>query len=303
MVFPSTPYVVLIRSQLRVSNIPQQGPILHISRTCSLSSYSLCILGGNNTYMEETAQKVDSDAFAWCFPQIPPYFEPIYPLNPFIFFPYFQPPQLKSPEEQIAVETTGLKKSARGRRTRPDTILLNRFRNINKAGRSPKKEYLRIHLIRGLKRAIRQILEKQRSFSPLNRVDKGDEEAVQHWSLFKAAVKQNKATLKAVSAPTLDTLSKRPRSTKYAEPEDTYNCYNNAFCKSFLSNSVIRKVFELYLNVVFADMDEKVLSQRFGFEARAESEEERGEDWQKLREFLYGDMLTELKIEPFNKEK
>ena len=252
--------------------------------------------------MEEAAGKIVSDAFAWCFPPIAPCFESTYPLSPIIFFPYFQLPQLAPSEAEIATERAALSRPPRGRRTRQDTLLLQRFRNINKAGRSPKKEYLRIHLIRGLKRAIRQILEKQRSFSPLNRVDKSDEVALQHWNLFAAAVKQNKATLKAISAPKLDTLSKTS-STKYAEPEDTYNCYNNAFCRSFLSHSATRKVFGLYLNVVFTDMDEKVLSKRFGFEARAETAEERGEDWKKLKQFLYGDMLEELKIEPFNKKK
>jgi hypothetical protein len=133
-------------------------------------------------------------------------------------------------------------------------------------------------------------------------VEKSDEVAMHHWNLFAEAVKQNKATLSVIAEPKLDTISERSR-TKYAEPEDTYNCYNNSFCRSFLSNAATRKVFGLYLDVVFTDMDEKVLSKRFGFEATAESEEERGEDWKKLKQFLYGDMLEELKIEPFNKKK
>ena len=129
----------------------------------------------------------------------------------------------------------------------------------------------------------------------MNSVEKEDTVAVCHWIWFKSAVKRNKAALKALSQPKLDTLEGNSPS-KYKELPDSWSCYNNAFCRLFLSHAAVQAVFGFYLNVVFSDMREEVLARKFGFEAVADSAQQRNGDWEELRQFVYKGMLEELQI-------
>lgn len=254
--------------------------------------------------METDAEFVAAQAFPWCLPPLlPPIFPPRCPPFPFIFLPFAQSLLAESSVPTAAEQSETTNKHSRGRKVRPDTILLNKFRNTNKAARAPKKEYLRIRVIRGLKRAIRQVLDKQRSFTSMNSVEKDNPVAMYHWNLFKTAVKRNQNALQALAQPKLDTLeAKSP--PKYEEFQDSYSCYNNAFCRDFLSNAAVQAVFGFYLNVLFADMQEEVLTSKFGFEAMADSALQRSWDWENLRQFLYKGMLEDLRIKSaYEREK
>lgn len=181
--------------------------------------------------------------------------------------------------------------SNKGRRKNPESKLFEQFRSCNRTrgkAKPPKKEYLRLRLIRGFKRSIREVIaNKVISRKALHRPDTVNREK---WMQFVEMVKANPELL--ALAETKEGPATDGRA--YKTSTDTYRSHNNAYCKDFFTSDVIRCAFLSYLEVVFYEVEEKDLSQKLGFCAIAKTRSERIKAWSELKTYLSQGLLEEL---------
>jgi len=176
----------------------------------------------------------------------------------------------------------------KGRKLAKETIILKKFRKHKKiAGgyKAPKKEDLRMSLIRGFKRKITfaarhvqvylllfpsSILQKQIEFADF---------VQSHPELLSSA--------EPTAGPATDGKAYRDSL------EDAYRSYNNHYCREFFANPSTREAYQLYLKLVFAEEDEKAWEENLGFQAVGE-EAERLQAWEELRVYLTSELVVEL---------
>lgn len=180
----------------------------------------------------------------------------------------------------------------KGRKVNPETVLLARFlNNTRHQGHSkpPKKEYLRVKIIRGLKRAIREVASGQPpSRKKLHNPSPG---AFNVWTVFSDFVTSHPELIR------LSATSEGPATDGKAirgRPEDKYRCYNNQCCKDFFGFPEVRQAYQLYLDLIFAQAEEKDLAEKLGFYAVAKTAEERMQAWKDLKSYLSVQLIEEL---------
>ena len=181
----------------------------------------------------------------------------------------------------------------RGRKTKSDTLLLDQFESIRPPYARPKKEYLRIRVIRGFKRAIRQVHEKYTPRTKIHRVPENDALAQEQWTNFKLFVRRNKEELLAASLTT-EGPNTEGVALRTSEEWTGHKCHTDTYCREFFKSPTIREGFTRYLDVVFSHEDDQALSQRFGFQAKGSSDSEKGKAWAALKSFLYAGMIADL---------
>jgi len=182
----------------------------------------------------------------------------------------------------------------KGRKVNSETLLLARFLNNKRhLGRSkaPKKEYLRVKVIRGLKRAIREVAKGQ----PPSRkkLHNPSPYAPNVWAAFSDFITSHPELVQLSATnegPATDGKASR------SKPEGQYRCYNNLCCKDFFDFPAVRQAYELYLELIFAQVEEKDLAEKLGFYAVARSAEERMLAWKDLKSYLAVQLIAELAV-------
>lgn len=166
---------------------------------------------------------------------------------------------------------------------------------------TPKKEYVRCKLIRGHKRAIRQILKNIIPKTTIHKFSATDIKAHNLWLLIQQIVIKNIPTFaglsKTESGPITDGRAKRSNeSLKKCEKS-----FNAAFCKAYFSNQDVRESFSHYLNLIFVDFDPNILTKKFEFSCCRNDKHtvECLEKWCELQKYLKNEMLKELDCDPF----
>lgn len=176
----------------------------------------------------------------------------------------------------------------KGRKKKPESDLFRQFLNTksNKGVSSaPKKEYLRLRLIRGFKRAISEIAA-QRCISR-KELHHPSSSGLEKWIQFSDYIKSHSELTALVR------MKKGPdRPCRMYK----YRSHNNAFCKDFFMSEMVKKAFLLYLDVVFYQAEEEELERKLGFFAVSESRSERLQSWSALRTYLSTGLLEELSI-------
>lgn len=180
----------------------------------------------------------------------------------------------------------------KGRKTNPETFLLAKFRNNKQhkgAANAPKKEYLRVKVIRGLKRAIREVTSgKSPSRKKLHHPTPS---ASIQWTIFSDFIIANSAFPRL--AATYEGPATEGKTYRIAA-NDKYRCYNNQCCKDFFDSQLVRQAYYLYLELIFANAEDRDLAEKFGFTAIGKSKEERMAAWSELRSYLSVTLLAEL---------
>ena len=184
---------------------------------------------------------------------------------------------------------------------KPDQKVLSQFDTYRKSAKiPPKKEYIRCKLIRGHKRAIRQIISNQLPKATIHKFDPEDSKAQSLWMMMKQLYITNQSELDSISktesGPVTDGRSKRDKdSIKSSEKS-----FNSSFCKAYFHSKSVRDSFGVYLDLVFSLFDPRVLSEKFEFYCcRSELHSvDCLEKWVSLMEYLKTDMLTEVGCEP-----
>ncbi|OMJ74524.1 hypothetical protein SteCoe_26526 [Stentor coeruleus] len=185
---------------------------------------------------------------------------------------------------------------------RNDSKVLAQFDTKRKSSpQAPKKEYVRCKLIRGHKRAVRQILSNLIPKTTIHKFNATDIKAHSLWLLIQQIVSRNLSTFqglsKTESGPITDGRAKRTNeSMKKCEKS-----FNAAFCRAYFANNDVRESFCHYLNLIFVEFDPVILSQKFEFSCCRNQKHTVDclQKWSDLQRYLKTDMLKELDCEPF----
>ena len=194
-------------------------------------------------------------------------------------------PSFRESREPISKENNSKNRPRSRSRNRNKSFLseVMILKKFLKGTKDPKKEYVRCNLIRGHKRAIRQV-------------------QTENWLKFAFQVKSNEIILKAKSqtteGPITDGKTKRKASNINNE---ILKSFNDTFCRDYFNSEVVVESFVKYLAIIFSSMDPESLIERFKFrccrnEENGSHNDECKENWIELRKYLEETMIQELKI-------
>ena len=189
-------------------------------------------------------------------------------------------------------------KSIRTRsRSRFEKSTLSLF--IDKNNRNPKKEYLRIQIIRGVKRAIREALSSRRyPTKKLHAVDLSSSASKSAWDQFVQSVTENSDFTSRYSStdsgPSTD--GKSSRMSQVAESKS--KSYNDRFCYKFFSEIMQTSIYSNYLILVFNPFCCKALQNKFNFRPSGHNtkscSDECSKRWKLLQEYISVKMIEDL---------
>ncbi|OMJ82617.1 hypothetical protein SteCoe_16666 [Stentor coeruleus] len=155
-----------------------------------------------------------------------------------------------------------------------DTPKKSRKKNkvpINKPREEPKKEYVRIKLLRGHKRATRFALNKDVfPRTTIIRVDTKNDEQKAKWNVFKFFTVQNKHFFEVVSKTDKGPLTDGEAKNKKQHGEHFRNVlkiertFNNKFCSRYFADIRVRRSFSYYIEIIFKSSPEE-LCKKFNF--------------------------------------
>jgi hypothetical protein len=187
-----------------------------------------------------------------------------------------------------------LKRTQSVSRIEKDTLSLF----INKNNRPPKKEYLRIQIIRSFKRSIREGLNRKVPNKKLGEVIESSSQSRQAWEDFMNFVNEYSVFFTRISrtdtGPQTEARSQRTI-------ESNSKSFNDQFCRQFFSESFVREAYSLFVQVVFACLDCKVLIRKFGFKPKVHRNSrtdsiECEENWNKLKTYVMTQMIKDLGV-------
>lgn len=182
-----------------------------------------------------------------------------------------------------------------GRKEKEITRLLAQFQALKASTGKVKKEYLRVLVLRGFKRALRDVMDKATPRKKVHGFDPGDRIASKNWGEFRTFVRKHhslEALAPTENGPGTEGKAKKQSAAARAEAKT----FNDKFCRVFFADSIVRAAFRLYLQVVFSHEDLEDLSHRFKFAATGGCTEEKLECWRRLKAYLYRGMFQELKL-------
>lgn len=168
------------------------------------------------------------------------------------------------------------------------------------ATQTPKKEYVRCKLIRGHKRAVRQIMAGQKPKTTIHKFNQEDGKSNSIWLLLSQLIERESPifedTSKTESGPITDGKSKRSLETS----KDSQKSFNGTFCKNYFQHPYIRESFSIYIDLIFSNFDPEVLCEKFEFRCCRGNKHriECLEKWNKLMNYLKLEMIEELGLLP-----
>lgn len=180
------------------------------------------------------------------------------------------------------------------------TILKNFCTNLSKNPKCPKKEYLRCKLIRGHKRAIRQIKKGIIPKTTLHKFDLNNRKSLRIWNemikIFENHTQIFLEISKTESGPNTDGKAKRKSSSTKIEKS-----FNSAFCKKYFLHEEVRRSYFFYVQLLFVEFDIMTLISKFQFRCCREDVHSVNciQNWIGLKNYITEEMIVELELIPF----
>jgi hypothetical protein len=198
------------------------------------------------------------------------------------------------------MEPSHLKSPAK-RCPRKDLKVLSYFESRRPSTRrQPKKEYVRCKLIRGHKRAIRQLISNTIPKTTIHKFNPVNFNAQRIWSTLKQITERYSEAFSSIckteAGPITDGRAKRSaESMKQCEKS-----FNGVFCAQYFENVHVRESFIQYVSLIFVDFEPGVLGEKFEFYCCKNKKHsvECLEKWAELQRYLKTDMLEELGCDP-----
>ena len=128
----------------------------------------------------------------------------------------------------------------------------------------PKKEYIRCKLIRGHKRVLRAIQEKENNLGAFLQEDMYSDGKKYYWLLIAESFVVNREAftkLIPVDAGPVNVMMKK----RNVCTENLKKSFNKEFCREYLEDEETRKSYSYYINYLFCDLDCERLKKIFGF--------------------------------------
>ncbi|CAG9332021.1 unnamed protein product [Blepharisma stoltei] len=187
-----------------------------------------------------------------------------------------------------------------GRKSKKDAHIRKLFYTCGEFKTSPpKKEYLRCKLIRGFKRAIRQIRKNVLPSKTLNRIRGNPYNALRVWQALAGCYEKYMTVLEPLSCtekgPKTDGKLKKRIRGRYLEKS-----FNSTFCIEFFSHIGVRESFYYYVEFLFADLNPEVLCDKFDFMCcKGFHSPECVEKWLLIKKYMNCYMIQDLGLEPW----
>lgn len=211
------------------------------------------------------------------------------------FLDFSQPTAPILPSIPESEETYTDKKST-GRKQIVDTKILGKFQSLSKPS-PPKKEYLRCKMIRGHKRANRQIEKK---IFPKRTLNVYSAKAQSYWDQLTKCFNLHKSVLveesKTEAGPKTDGKTKRNTGEN-----NIPKSFNEKFCKRYFQPVQVRESYFYYTEYIFSEFEPDVLCKKFKLRCcRApEHSSECLNAWNLLKFYVQKIMLDNLDVEPW----
>lgn len=184
---------------------------------------------------------------------------------------------------------------------RLDLLFLKHFTTSKaKNSKPPKKEYLRCKLIRGHKRAIRQLAKGVIPLATLHRFDINNAKALRIWERMRKIYDENRCFFSKISkteaGPNTDGKSKRLSSAN-----ENQKSFNLKFCQDYFLQECVRESYYFYVLLIYSDFDINILIEKFQYFCCKENAHrvECIEKWIMLREYITIYMFLELELRPY----
>lgn len=180
-------------------------------------------------------------------------------------------------------------------------ILMSFNRGKSNRAKGPKKEYIRIKVIRGHKRAIRQLSTNKIPRKTLHGFLPFDESAESGWNGLKHCYLKYSLALNSSSltekGPITDGKSKRSTQHELSSAKS----FNNQFCKEYFTPMFVRETFYFYVELLFVGRSPEVLQNKFDMHCCSHDEHLIGCElkWMRLKYYFNTVMLQELGLEPW----
>lgn len=185
--------------------------------------------------------------------------------------------------------------------TRIDLYFLGHFAMSKaKNAKSPKKEYLRCKLIRGHKRAIRQLTKGIIPSATLHKFDINNSKALSIWERMKKIYGENIQFFvdisKTEAGPKTDGKARRQVIS-----ESTQKSFNHKFCSDYFQHECVRESFYYYVLLIFAEFDAALLIEKFQFFCCKDDDHSIKciDKWMMLKDYITIFMLVELNLTPY----
>ncbi|OMJ93654.1 hypothetical protein SteCoe_3353 [Stentor coeruleus] len=161
-----------------------------------------------------------------------------------------------------------------------------------------KKEYVRTHIIRLFKKAVREVFSsKKLSKKTLKQFESLSPSQIKAYERFTTFIKDYKENLENLvsteAGPITDGKSKRVTLVKTIAKS-----FNDNFIKEYFSKSIVRDSFSYFIDYIFAkeDSSELVNSLKYFCCFELEHDEKCTSKWLRLKEFYQVIMIEELNI-------
>ncbi|CAG9315041.1 unnamed protein product [Blepharisma stoltei] len=175
-----------------------------------------------------------------------------------------------------------------------DSLILSNF--FTRTEKTPKKEYIRLRVIRGHKKAHRQIFKNQtplinalHAFEPTQ-----NSQYPLIWRILSETCMRYKSTIsqscKTESGPATD-----GKSRKKIISGDEAKSFNNNFCRNYFSIPGVLESYFWYIELIFANKNPSVLCRKFEmFCCYGPHSNECTNKWQYLHAYLNDIMIRDL---------
>ena len=169
----------------------------------------------------------------------------------------------------------------------------------------PKKEYVRCAMIRGHKRALRQIIKSITPSTTINKINSENPKQIQSWIDLSTHFHANSSSLSDIAStaqgPATDGKAKRDNSADRKKAEKSFN---DKFCRSYFSSTIVRHSFELYCEVVISEENITLLCEKFKMSCCDGSNHSElcKEKWINFKKYLKYTMIEELIVNHVNSE-
>ena len=151
-----------------------------------------------------------------------------------------------------------------GKRGNGQGEILKLFKRLKTRRKSlpPKLENIRYRVLRTLKKALRRTYAKKNiKAKGLMGIDLSRDTLAQEWNQFQAFASEFRVVLEPFSqlrnGPKVD-QARRPNSAT------TFTTYNSSYISTIFQGAEVRKVYQLFVKVLFAESNCESLRNRFG---------------------------------------
>lgn len=208
--------------------------------------------------------------------------------------------ELKSidPDYLYSVSYTSSRVGRKLKRT--DTQIRQLFFSRKRANHvmQPKKEYVRCRLIRGHKRANRQISSNILPTKTLNRFNPQNPRAAYFWNKMRETFSKDRIIFSHAlteNGPKTDGKSKRRVPAK-----DLQNSFNLSFCQSYFTPLSIRESYYYYIELIYSELDPAKLTEKLELHCcHGEHSVDCVLKWSILKRYMQQGLLLDLDLEPF----